>query len=74
MQQTVDVDANQTLVVTPVSGSSFCFFAAVAAAMDGAETMDAAMTAVCGSIFCGGCGNGFGGGCGGGCGNSGCGC
>ena len=51
MQQTVDVDANQTLVVTPVSGSFFCFFAAVDAAMDGVETTDAEMTAVCGSSF-----------------------
>ena len=51
MQQTADVDANQTLAGTPVSGSFSCFCAAADVAMDGATVTDAAMTAVCGSSF-----------------------
>ena len=49
MQQTADVDANQILAGTPVSGSFSCFCAAADVAMDGATVTDAAMTAVCGS-------------------------
>ena len=49
MQQTADVDANQTLAGTPVSGSFSCFCAVADVAMDGATVTDAAMTAVCGS-------------------------
>ena len=51
MQQTADVDANQTLAGTPVSGSFSCFCAVADVAMDGATVTDAAMTAVCGSSF-----------------------
>ena len=51
MQQTADVDANQILAGTPVSGSFSCFCAAADVAMDGATVTDAAMTAVCGSSF-----------------------
>ena len=43
MQQTADVDANQTLAGTPVSGSFSCFCAAADVAMDGATVTDAAM-------------------------------
>ena len=53
MQQTADVDANQTLAGTPVSGSFSCFCAVADVAMDGATVTDAAMTAVHGlSFFC----------------------
>ena len=52
MQQTADVDANQTLAGTPVSGSFSCFCAVADVAMDGATVTDAAMTAVCGSFSC----------------------
>lgn len=52
MQQTADVDANQILAGTPVSGSFSCFCAAADVAMDGATVTDAAMTAVCGSFSC----------------------
>ena len=51
VQQTADVDANQTLAGTPVSGSFSCFCAVADVAMDGATVTDAAMTAVCGSSF-----------------------
>jgi len=51
VQQTADVDANQILAGTPVSGSFSCFCAVADVAMDGATVTDAAMTAVCGSSF-----------------------
>ena len=41
MQQTADVDANQILAGTPVSGSFSCFCAAADVAMDGATVTDA---------------------------------
>ena len=41
MQQTADVDANQTLAGTPVSGSFSCFCAVADVAMDGATVTDA---------------------------------
>ena len=51
MQQTADLDANQTLAGTPASGLFSCCSAAADAAMDAAAT-DVAMTAACGSSFC----------------------
>ena len=45
MQQTADVDANQILAGTPVSGSFSCFCAAADVAMDSETTdVDAAIT------------------------------
>ena len=48
MQQTADVDANQTLAGTPVSGSFSCFCAVADVAM---AVADMAMTVACGSSY-----------------------